>query len=140
MKAFLQTALTKIKDYFTANTGCKIFFLGLITTILCLLLYVFTHVQVFYVLVLLVLFVSLGGTLWDSMVTRYYFLQQIHALQYAHLQEAYAKQAAGEVLEITPTFTAEEKSYLRRRKWGFVLAIILKVGLVIALFSLLLHL
>ena len=59
-------------------------------------------------------------------------------MQYEHLKEITDKQAAGEDVVMTPTFSDEEKSYLRRRKWNFVFAILFKVLLVIALFSLLL--
>ena len=138
MNKFLQTTFTKIKDYFTANTGRKIFFFGLLATLLTLILYMLVHAQAIYVLILLSLTAASVGTLWDSMASRYFFLKKIKEIQYEHLKDIYDKQEAGENEAFTPTFTDEEKRYLRRRKWMFVLMIIFKVGIVIGLFSLLL--
>ncbi len=138
MKKFFQNAFTKIKDYFTANTGCKIFFFGLVATALCLCLYALTRVQFAYMAAIFALVVAGIGTLWDSMLTRYNFLKRVREIQYEHLKEAYDRQVAGENVEITPAFTDDEKRYIRRRKWGYVFTILFKVGLLIALFSLLL--
>ncbi len=126
-----------MKDYFTANLGRKIFFYGLVATILNFVFYVLSHLLFFYALVLFALLVTGVGTLWDSMLTRYEFLKKVREIQYSHLKEITDRQAAGENIVLTPTFTDEEKRYLRRRKWWFVLIILFKVGLVIALFSLL---
>lgn len=126
-----------MKDYFTANVGRKIFFFGLVATILNFILYALAHLSFFYALVLFALLVTGVGTLWDSMLTRYEFLKKIREIQYDHLKDITDRQAAGENIVLTPTFTDEEKRYLRRRKWWFVLIIMFKVGLVIALFSLL---
>lgn len=138
MKKIFQNAFTKIKDYFTANTGCKIFFFGLVATAICFVLYGLTRAQFFYMVIIFALVVAGVGTLWDSMLTRYNFLKRIREIQYEHLKETYEKQAAGENVEITATFTDDEKRYIRHRKWGFVITILFKVGLLIALFSLLL--
>ena len=138
MKKFFQNAFTKIKDYFTANTGCKIFFFGLVTTAVCFVLYALTRVQLAYMVTVSALVAAGVGTLWDSMLTRYNFLKRIREIQYEHLKEIYEKQEAGETVEVTATFTDEEKRYIRRRKWGYIFAILFKVGLLIALFSLLL--
>ena len=135
---FFQTAFTKIKDYFTANTGRKIFFYGIIATILSFALYSIFHIEMVYMAAVLSLVLAGAGTLWDTMYARYLFLKKIRDMQYEHLKDINEKQLAGEDVAITPTFTDEEKLYLRRRKWGFVFMIIFKVGLVIALFSLLL--
>jgi|GEM_PF-3283345 len=135
---FIQTVLIRIKDYFTANTGRKIFFFGLLASILSLILYFIVRYQVIFILMMLAIVVASFGTLWDSMAARYYFLKKIREIQYDHLKEINDKQNAGEDVAITPTFSVEEKRYLRRRKWHFVFVIILKVALMIALFSLLL--
>lgn len=135
---FIKTAFTKIRDYFTANTGRKIFFFGIISTTLFFLLYGVFRFEFLYVIAMLALAVTGIGTLWDSMYSRYLFLKKVRDMQYEHLKEITDKQAAGENVVMTPTFSDEEKSYLRRRKWNFVFAILFKVLLVIALFSLLL--
>ncbi len=135
---FIKTAFTKIRDYFTANTGRKIFFFGIIATTLIFLLYGVFRFEFLYVIAMLALAVTGIGTLWDSMYSRYLFLKKVRDMQYEHLKEITDKQAAGEDVVMTPTFSDEEKSYLRRRKWNFVFAILFKVLLVIALFSLLL--
>ena len=136
---FIKTAFTKIRDYFTANSGRKIFFFGLLVTTLVFSLYAAARVEFLRVLGLIALLAVGVGTLWDSMYSRYLFLKKIRDMQYEHLKEITDKQAAGEDVPMTSTFSAEEKGYLRRRKWWFVLVIIFKVFLVIALFSLLLH-
>ena len=138
MKRFFQNAFTKLKDYFTANLGCKIFFYGLITTTLFFILYAFTHLQLLYIAGVLALVVTGAGTLWDSMQKRTYFLKKVRDMQYEHLKTIHEKQSVGEEVAMTPTFTDEEARYIRRRKWGFILIILFKVGLMIALFSLLL--
>ncbi|MCQ2382400.1 MAG: hypothetical protein MJ060_00960 [Clostridia bacterium] len=135
----IQIAFTKLRDYFTANTGRKIFFFGMIAATLNLLLYAFLPYMFFYIFALLSLLGAFIGSLWDSMYTRYLFLKKVRDIQYDHLKEISDRQTAGEDVVMTPTFSSEEKRYLRRRKWWFVLIILFKVGLVIALFSLLLH-
>ena len=156
MKQFFQNTFTKLKDYFTANTGRKIFFFGLVFMTLISIIYLALrlvlisagdNLDVFFIQEILIILRYLGmlsllvvgaGTLWDSMQSRVYFLERIREIQYQHLKEVYDKQAAGEMVEMTATFTDEENRYLRRRKWGFVFTILFKVGLMIALFSLLL--
>ena len=135
---WLRTAFTKVKDYFTANLGRKIFFFGIIATIFGFVLYTCFHIFLVRTLAVLGLVVAGAGTLWDSMLERYVFLQKVRDLQYAHLKETYDKQAAGEDVVMTPTFSDEEARYVRRRQWGFVFTIIFKAGVVLALFSLLL--
>ena len=135
---FYQTAFTKIRDYFTANSGRKIFFFGLIAALLSFALMLFLQLRILIVVVVLALTVAGFGTLWDSMYSRYLFLKKIREMQYDHLKTIYDQQTAGEDVVVTPTFTDDEKRYLRRRKWGFVFVILFKAGLVIALFSLLL--
>ncbi len=136
---FIKTAFTKIRDYFTANSGRKIFFFGILATILIFSLYAIVRTEGLRVVGLFAL-VGIGvGTLWDSMYSRYLFLKKIRDMQYEHLKEITDKQAAGEDVLMTPTFSDEERGYLRRRKWWFVLVILFKLFLVIALFSLLLH-
>ena len=135
---FLRTAFTKIKDYFTANQGRKIFFFGIVATILIFSLYAITRIPALRMVGILAVLVGGCGTLWDSMYSRYLFLKKIRDIQYEHLKEIADKQAAGEDVAVTATFSDTEKAYLRRRKWGFVMMIIFKVALVIALFSLLL--
>ena len=127
-----------MKDYFTANVGRKIFFFGIIATTLCFIVYGFFDFPFFYIMALLALTVAGIGTLWDSMYSRYLFLKKIREIQYTHLKEIADKQEAGESVVMTSTFSDEEKRYLRRRKWAFIVTILFKVGLVIALFSLLL--
>ena len=134
----IKTAFTKIKDYFTANQGRKIFFYGLVAAIFGVILYLIEPSLVVRKGMLVALVVAGGGTLWDSMYTRYQFLKKVRDIQYEHLKEIYDKQAAGENVVMTATFSDEESRYLRRRKIEFVLIIIFKTGLVIALFSLLL--
>lgn len=134
---FFQTIVTKIIDYFTANTGRKIFFFGLLISALCLILYTFFRIFLVQTLLFLALTVAGFGTLWDTMYTRYLFLKKIRDMQYQHLKEIYDKQASGIDVEVSSTFSIEEKRYLRLRKWEFVMVIIFKVGILIALFSLL---
>ena len=136
---FIRIAYTRIKDYFTANQGRKIFFLGLLATLLMFGLYRILGFEFFRMIGLLSLLGAGFGTLWDSMYSRYLFLKKIRDMQYEHLKEIYDKQDAGESVAFTPTFSDEEKRYLRRRKIMFILIILFKVGLVIALFSLLLR-
>ncbi len=158
MKHFFQNTFTKIKNYFTANTGRKIFFFGGLVAflgftvygILRLCLPHMTDHSLFYALkdlnvgiwyiTLISLVVAGVGTLWDSMYTRYLFLKKVRDMQYRHLKEIYEKQDAGEAVELTSTFSEDEKKYLRRRKWGFIGMIFFKLAAVIALFSLLLGL
>ena len=64
---FIKTAFTKIRDYFTANTGRKIFFFGIIATTLIFLLYGVFRFEFLYVIAMLTLAVTGSGTLWDSM-------------------------------------------------------------------------
>ncbi len=134
----IQKIFIKIKDYFTANQGRKIFFYGLLMTFVGFILFALTHSVGIRMFMILGLVAAGVGTLWDSMYSRYFFLKKIRDIQYEHLKSVYEKQEAGEAVEMTPTFTDEEKKYLRRRKWSFVTAIIFKVFLLIALFSLLL--
>lgn len=134
----IQKVFTRMKDYFTANVGRKIFFFGVLVTTLVFILYAVLRLYALYFLAVMALIAAGVGTLWDSMYSRYLFLKKIRDIQYEHLKGITDKQAAGEDVMITPTFTDEEKVYLRRRKWNFVLTIIFKLGLVIALFSLLL--
>lgn len=135
---FFQRVYTKIKDYFTANTGRKIFFYGLLLTIFGFVLSIYFQFFLVRTAAMVGLVVAGFGTLWDSMYTRYLFLQKIRDIQYQHLKEVYDQQAAGEGVEMTPTFSDEEKRYLRRRKWGFFFVIVFKTFLLLALFSLLL--
>ncbi len=136
---WIRITFTKLRDYFTANSGRKIFFCGLVATLLNFLLYCILHFSFFLFVAVLALIITAIGTLWDSMYSRYLFLKKIRDIQYEHLKDITDKQAAGENVVMTPTFTDDEKRYLRRRKWSFVIIIIFKVGLVIALFSLLLR-
>ena len=156
MKKFFQNAFTKLKDYFTANSGRKIFFFGGLTALIGLISYIaidlclpglkgdslyfplqeFNHTL--WYLVLIGFVVAAVGTLWDTMYTRYLFLKKVRDMQYEHVKAIYDQQDAGEFVEMTPTFSGEEKKYLQRRKWNFVLIILFKLGIVIALFSLLL--
>lgn len=156
MKQFFQNTFTKIKDYFTANNGRKIFFFGILFGLTSLVLYTVVRLilpqlvgqSLYYALaylktglwyiILICLVVAGIGTLWDSMYTRYLFLKKIRDMQYTHLKEVYEKQEAGESVEMTATFSEEETKYLRRRKWGFIFIIMFKLLFVIALFSLLL--
>lgn len=155
MKQFFKNAFTKIKDYFTANTGRKIFFFGLMFAAFVFIVFLGLRLILinngssqFFVIreilsylryFLLLAFAVAGvGTLWDSMQSRVYFLKKVQEIQYQHLKEIHDKQTAGEAVEMTPTFSDKEKKYLRRRKWSFILIILLKVALLIALFSLLL--
>lgn len=135
-----QTAFTKMKDYFTANRGRKIFFWGLVTAIVALILMIVLQVTALAMMVVIALVVAAAGSLWDSMQARYEFLKKIREMQYEHLKTIYDQQAEGAEVDMTPTFTDEEARYLRRRKWGFLFVILFKTGLVIALFSLLLAL
>lgn len=134
----IQKIFIKIKDYFTANQGRKIFFMGLVATIVGFILFALTRSTGIRMIAMFALITAGVGTLWDTMYSRYLFLKKIRDIQYEHLKSIYDKQEAGETVEMTPTFTDKEKNYLRRRKWSFVLAIIFKVFLLIALFSLLL--
>lgn len=134
---FIKTVFTKIRDYFTANQGRKIFFLGIVASIMIFSLYAITQVPAVRLFGLVAVVICGVGTLWDSMYSRYLFLKKVRDMQYEHLKEIADKQETGEEVLITPTFSDEEKSYLRRRKWGFVLIILFKVFLVVALFSLL---
>ena len=144
-----------MKDYFTANRGRKIFFWGLIFAILCFILLgvcrgllnvvdentdfaLVSMIKGLRYASMIAILVAIFGTLWDSMQSRTFFLKKIRDIQYEHLKTIHDKQTAGEAVEMTPTFNDEEKKYLRRRKWNFILMIIFKVSLVIALFSLLL--
>ena len=156
MKQFFQNAFTKIKDYFTANQGRKIFFWGLVATILTLMIDCVCRVvlifstdgemqyflaQVIFVLRIaeaIALLVAGVGTLWDSMQSRYFFLKKMRDIQYEHLKSIYEKQTAGENVVMTATFSDEENRYLKRKKRAYVWTIIFKVFVVIALFSLLL--
>ena len=137
---FIKTAFTKIRDYFTANQGRKIFFWGIVATILIFGLYALTGIYALRVVGLLAILLGGIGTMWDSMYSRYLFLKKVRDMQYEHLKEIADKQEAGEDVYITSTFSDEENRYLRHRKWGFVLVILFKVLFVIALFSLLLTL
>lgn len=134
----IQKIFIKIKDYFTANQGRKIFFMGLVATIVGFILFALTRSTGIRMIAMFALITAGVGTLWDTMYSRYIFLKKIRDIQYEHLKSIYDKQEAGETVEMTPTFTDKEKNYLRRRKWSFVLVIIFKVFLLIALFSLLL--
>ena len=156
MKHFFQNTFTKIKDYFTANIGRKIFFFGSLATVIGFTIFGIINLSLpqlknhslYYPLMnlnLVLWYISLiglvaagVGTLWDSMYTRYLFLKKVRDIQYNHLKEIYDKQGAGENVEMTATFSTEEKRYLRRRKWTFIGVILFKLFLVIALFSLLL--
>lgn len=156
MKKFFQNAFTKLKDYFTANSGRKIFFFGTLVMLVGFTLYACLRFallnsatesslligEVMFatrMIALLAGVVAGAGTLWDSMYSRYLFLKKIRDIQYEHLKAMHEKESQGEIVDFTPTFSEEEKKYLRRRKWGFVFIILFKVGLVIALFSLLLN-
>ena len=156
MKKFFQNAFTKLKDYFTANVGRKIFFFGTLVMLVGFTLYACLRFallnsttgsssligEVMFttrMIALLAGVVAGAGTLWDSMYSRYLFLKKIRDIQYEHLKAMHEKESQGEIVDFTPTFSEEEKKYLRRRKWGFVFIILFKVGLVIALFSLLLN-
>lgn len=138
MKRFIQNTFTKIVDYFTANTGRKIFFWGSVVALLSFILALVLRIPAIRTLAMLAIIVAGIGTLWDSMQARYNFLKKVRDIQYEHLKTIHEKQMAGEAVEMTSTFSEQEKKYLRRRKWGFVFVILFKVGLVIALFSLLL--
>lgn len=129
-----------MRDYFTANRGRKIFFFGILATTLIFCLYAIVRVDVLRIFCIMALIAIGVGTLWDSMYSRYLFLKKVQEIQYEHLKEIADKQEAGEEVLITPTFSDEEKRYLRFKKTGFVFIIIMKVFLLIALFSLLLTL
>ncbi|MCQ2381738.1 MAG: hypothetical protein MJ054_00340 [Clostridia bacterium] len=137
---FIRTFFTKIVDYFTANSGRKVFFCGIVVALLVFILYGISHYTFFRIIGLFSLFAMGLGTLWDSMYSRYLFLKKIRDMQYEHLKDITDRQANGEDVVMTPTFSFDEKKYLRRRKWWFILIILFKIGLVIALFSLLLKL
>lgn len=154
MKKFIQNTFTKIRDYFTANLGRKIFFWGLFATILCFIIsgvsqlliawvdsgaqYFRFIAQVTHIGSLIAIFVMMFGTLWDSMQSRVFFLRKIRDIQYDHLKTIYEKQEAGEPVAMTSTFSDDEKKFIRRRKWRFIFEILFKVILLITLFSLLL--
>ena len=157
MKKFIQNTFTKIRDYFTANIGRKIFFWGLFSMVLCFTIwgvcrlvfpvldsgaqkFVWSVAQIARFMAMGAMFVMAGGTLWDSMQSRVYFLKKIRDIQYDHIQTIYEKQQAGEAVEMTSTFTLEEKKYIRRRKWKFIFVILFKVLIVMVLFSLLITL
>lgn len=129
---------TKLKDYFTANVCRKIFFMA---TVIGLLIYAANLVvdrgelNTFGTICLLIAIVM---SMVDTMIVRRHFLLKVKEMQYAHLDEINRLQQAGQPVEITPTFSPQEKRFLRHKRWGFIAVILLKLGLVFALISLLL--
>ena len=94
IKQFFKNAFTKIKDYFTANTGRKIFFFGLMFATFVFIVFLGLRLILinngssqFFVIreilsylryFLLLAFAVAGvGTLWDSMQSRVYFLKKV---------------------------------------------------------------
>ena len=126
-----------MKDYFTVNSYRKIFFIGLI---LGLVLSVWGSVASVWALRMagaLVLAMALIASVADSFQQYNYFNQQVKAMQMEHIQHIVEQQEAGADISMTPTFSPVEKKYIRKRRWGFVGQIILKLSLIIIIFSLL---
>lgn len=129
---------TKIKDYFTANVCRKIFFMA---AVIGVLLYIGSFafgemmLQTFGTICLLIAMIM---SMVDTMIVRRHFLLKVKEMQYAHLDKINQMQQAGQSVEITSTFSPQEKRFLRRKRFGFLAVILLKLGLVLALISLLL--
>ena len=132
----MKKIFTKVKDYFTANACRKVFFLGLVFALVLFILYL--AVGYFAPLLWVSMFaalVALIASMIDSMQARRVFLRQVKAMQYDHLQAVYQQQQAGQAAVMTPTFTPEESKYLRRKKWEFVLTILLKLAFCLVFIS-----
>lgn len=125
----MKKIFTKVKDYFTANYCRKIFFFGVIFALVTLILYLVTdYLAAFLYIAMLSALIAMVASMIDSMQARRVFLNKIKEMQYEHLQTIYNQQQAGQAVALTPTFTPEESKYLRRKKWEFVLAILLKLA------------
>ena len=125
----MKKIFTKVKDYFTANACRKVFFLGLVLALVMFILFWTTgRLVVFSWGAMTAALVAMVASMIDSMQARVHFARQVKAMQYEHLQNLYAQQQAGAAVVLTPTFTPAEKKYLNRKKWGFVVAILLKLA------------
>lgn len=133
----MKKIFTKVKDYFTANPCRKVFFFGAVLALVMLILYWVTGFNVAFLWVTMVCaLVALIASMIDSMQARMVFVRQVKAMQYDHLQNLYEQQQAGQAVVMTSAFTPEEKKYIRRKKWEFVLAIILKLAFCLVFISL----
>ena len=134
----MKKIFTKVKDYFTANACRKVFFLGTVLALVMLILFWATGLIAAFIWVATVsALVALIASMVDSMQARTAFIRQVKAMQYDHLQTIYQQQQAGQAVAVTPTFSPEEKKYIKRKKWEFVLAIILKLAFCLVFISLL---
>ena len=132
----MKKIFTKVKDYITATACRKVFFFGIIFTLVMLTLYLTTgYLDVFLWATLAGALVTVGASMVDSMQMRITFIRRVKAMQYDHVQTLYAKQQAGEAVTMTSAFSHEERKYIRRKKWEFVLAIILKLAFCLVFLS-----
>ena len=132
----MKKIFTKVKDYFTVNACRKVFFVGAVFALVMLILYLTTgYLEAFLWLTLVSVLVAMVTSMIDSMQSRTVFVRQVKAMQYEHLQTIYQQQQAGQTVAMTSAFTPEEKKYIKRKKWEFVLAIIFKLALCLALIS-----
>ncbi len=132
----MKKIFTKVKDYFTANACRKVFFCGLLITTVTLVLYLLLgRLTALRLLTVMFAVVTTGASMVDSMRARMVFVRQVKAMQYEHVQKLYAQQQAGQAVTMTATFSHDEAKYIRRKKWGFVAVILLKLGFCLAFIS-----
>lgn len=124
----MKKIFTKVWEYFTASACRKVFFLGVLATVVSLILYVTTGVAALGMLTMLFGAVTAGTTMVDSMQARITFVRQVKAMQYEHLQKIYEQQQAGQAVAVTGTFTPDETKYIRRKKWSYLVLILLKAA------------
>lgn len=127
----------RMKDYFTVNIYRKIFFIGMILGILLVAWGGVAGVWALRMSGSMVLAMALIASIVDTFQQYGYFNQQVKAMQMEHIQHIVEQQEAGAAVFMTPTFSHAEKKYIRNRRWGYLGKIILKIALIIIIFSLL---
>ncbi|MDR0383862.1 MAG: hypothetical protein LBH47_00875 [Christensenellaceae bacterium] len=105
----------------------KVFFFSVI--ILIILYFLFKQVA------LIGLIVVLGITIFDDMHNYNYFQKTVYDMKKQHFQKVMDRNPDGAEMELllNPVFTEDEKAYLKRKKWFFILTILGKTLIIISI-------
>lgn len=114
-------------EYFVQTKVHKVFFFSVI--ILIILYFLFKQVA------LIGLIVVLGITIFDDMHNYNYFQKTVYDMKKQHFQKVMDRNPDGAEMELllNPVFTEDEKAYLKRKKWFFILTILGKTLIIISI-------
>jgi hypothetical protein len=121
----------KIIIYLTASEYRLVFVGALLVGVICGIVAIFAGVALLYVAVGC-LAVALVANLVETMQTRVEFNRRVYEMQAEHYKK-YLEDGAETVGEIPSAFSAEEFEHIKKERRNFVLSILIKVALILAI-------